>query len=51
MVQLYKGITAQAETLLNDLQSSLFKQEEKLTTFAQQQREVHNLLLHVSAKL
>ncbi|MBA0850506.1 hypothetical protein Goshw_000404 [Gossypium schwendimanii] len=39
---LYKGITAEAEALLNDLQSSLYKQEEKLTAFAQQQREAHS---------
>ncbi|KAK8683553.1 hypothetical protein V6N13_039612 [Hibiscus sabdariffa] len=39
---LFKGITSEAEALLNDLQSSLFKQEEKLTAFARQQREAHS---------
>ncbi|XVE59170.1 hypothetical protein DITRI_Ditri05aG0024100 [Diplodiscus trichospermus] len=37
----FKGIASEAEALLNDLQSSLYKQEEKLTAFAQQQREAH----------
>ncbi|XP_007016597.2 PREDICTED: kinesin-like protein KIN-5D [Theobroma cacao] len=39
--ELFKGIASEADALLNDLQSSLYKQEEKLTTFAQQQREAH----------
>lgn len=39
-VQLYKGITSEAETLLQDLQDSLNSQEKKLTSYAQQQREV-----------
>ncbi|KAB2028453.1 hypothetical protein ES319_D05G100500v1 [Gossypium barbadense] len=48
---LFKGIASEADALLNDLQSSLYKQEEKLTAFAQQQREVCKLLLRVSANL
>ncbi|XVF46438.1 hypothetical protein PTKIN_Ptkin03bG0026800 [Pterospermum kingtungense] len=39
---LFKGIASEADALLNDLQSSLYKQEEKLTSFAQQQREAHS---------
>ncbi|KAK2643206.1 hypothetical protein Ddye_024969 [Dipteronia dyeriana] len=39
---LFKGIASEADSLLNDLQSSLHSQEEKLTTFAQQQREAHS---------
>lgn len=39
---LFKGIASEAEALLNDLQSSLHKQEEKLTAFAQQQRQAHS---------
>ncbi|KAL5581127.1 hypothetical protein UlMin_013569 [Ulmus minor] len=38
---LFKGIASEADSLLNDLQSSLHKQEEKLSAFAQQQREAH----------
>ncbi|XWS74207.1 hypothetical protein CRYUN_Cryun02cG0196100 [Craigia yunnanensis] len=39
---LFKGIASEADALLNDLQSSLYKQEEKLIAFAQQQREAHS---------
>ncbi|KAL5765965.1 hypothetical protein ACOSP7_016582 [Xanthoceras sorbifolium] len=39
---LFKGIASEADALLNDLQSSLHSQEEKLTAFAQQQREAHS---------
>ncbi|XP_010922468.1 kinesin-like protein KIN-5A [Elaeis guineensis] len=35
----FQGIALEADELLNELQSSLFKQEEKLSAFAQQQRE------------
>uniref|UniRef100_A0A2N9GZ90 Kinesin motor domain-containing protein n=1 Tax=Fagus sylvatica TaxID=28930 RepID=A0A2N9GZ90_FAGSY len=38
---LFKGIASEADALLNDLQSSLHKQEEKLSSYAQQQREAH----------
>ncbi|KAJ4725915.1 Kinesin-related protein [Melia azedarach] len=39
---LFKGIASEADALLNDLQSSLHNQEEKLTEFARQQREAHS---------
>ncbi|KAF5744663.1 kinesin-related protein [Tripterygium wilfordii] len=39
---LFKGIASEADALLNDLQSSLYKQERKLNTYAQQQREAHS---------
>lgn len=39
---LFKGIALEADALLNDLQSSLYNQEEKLTAYAQQQREAHS---------
>lgn len=42
--QLFKGIASEADELLNDLQSNLHKQEEKLSAHAQQQREVCNTL-------
>lgn len=49
MIQLFKGIASEADALLNDLQSSLHKQEEKLSAYAQQQREVRKLFfgLHI----
>ncbi|KAK1589136.1 hypothetical protein Q3G72_030853 [Acer saccharum] len=39
---LFKGIASEADALLNDLQSSLHSQEEKLASFAQQQRQAHS---------
>ncbi|PKI31180.1 hypothetical protein CRG98_048426 [Punica granatum] len=41
MEDLFSRIALEADKLLNDLQSSLHKQEEKLTAYAQQQREAH----------
>ncbi|KAE8656849.1 putative nfrkb [Hibiscus syriacus] len=38
---LFKGIASEADARLNDLQSSLYKQEEKLTAFALQARDMH----------
>ncbi|XP_010520314.1 PREDICTED: kinesin-like protein KIN-5D isoform X2 [Tarenaya hassleriana] len=38
---LFKGFATEADTLLQDLQSSLNNQEEKLTAFARQQRQAH----------
>ena len=35
-----KGIALESDSLLNDLQSSLQKQEAKLTAYARQQEEV-----------
>jgi len=40
VLQLFKGIALEADSLLNDLQSSLHKQEANLTAYAHQQREV-----------
>ncbi|KAL2239781.1 kinesin-like protein KIN-5D [Sesamum indicum] len=40
--ELFGGITSEAETLLHDLQESLHSQEEKLSAYAQQQREAHS---------
>ncbi|KAE8670456.1 P-loop containing nucleoside triphosphate hydrolases superfamily protein isoform 2 [Hibiscus syriacus] len=39
---LFKRITSEAEALLECLQSSLYKQEEKLTAFTRQQYEAHS---------
>ncbi|CAD5324962.1 unnamed protein product [Arabidopsis thaliana] len=39
--EVFKGFASEADMLLQDLQSSLNKQEEKLITFAQQQRKAH----------
>lgn len=39
---LFKGIASEADVLLNDLQSNLYNQEEKLNAYAQQQREAHS---------
>ncbi|XP_047321316.1 kinesin-like protein KIN-5D [Impatiens glandulifera] len=39
--ELFKGIMLEAETLLCDLQNSLQDQEQKITDYAQQQRESH----------
>lgn len=38
--QLFKTICLEADAILNELQSSLSNQEEKLATYAQLQREV-----------
>ncbi|WOL14877.1 kinesin-like protein KIN-5A [Canna indica] len=38
----FKGIAVEADQLLNELQLCLCKQEDKLATFAQQQREGHH---------
>lgn len=40
MTQLFKGIASEADALLSDLENSLHKQDEKLSAFSQQQREV-----------
>lgn len=39
---LFKGIALEADSLLNDLQNSLHKQEANVTAFAHQQREAHS---------
>ncbi|XP_038993034.1 kinesin-like protein KIN-5D [Hibiscus syriacus] len=41
-VRTLKRIAFEADALLNDLQSSLYNQEEKLIAFAQQQRKAHS---------
>ncbi|PQQ19851.1 kinesin-like protein KIN-5D [Prunus yedoensis var. nudiflora] len=41
MVLLFKGIASEADELLNDLQGNLHNQAEKLSAYAQQQREAH----------
>ncbi|GER34434.1 kinesin-related protein-like [Striga asiatica] len=40
--ELFKGLTFEADVLLRDLQENLICQENKLTTYAQQQREAHS---------
>lgn len=42
MLQLFKGIALEADSILNDLQRSLLKQETKLTAYAQQQAQVRD---------
>ena len=42
VLQLFQGIALEADSLLNDLQSSLKKQEAKLTAYARQQEEVRD---------
>lgn len=44
VLQLFKGIALEADSLLNDLQNSLHKQEASLTAYAHQQREVCDFL-------
>ncbi|KAK6144516.1 hypothetical protein DH2020_021336 [Rehmannia glutinosa] len=39
--ELFKGITSEADTLLQDLQDSLHSQERKLIAYSQQQQEAH----------
>lgn len=39
---LFKGIASEADALLNDLESNLHNQEEKLISYAQQQHEAHS---------
>jgi len=44
VLQLFKGIALEADSLLKDLQSSLQKQEAKLTDYARQQEAVRDFL-------
>ncbi|KAL8213831.1 hypothetical protein R6Q57_003280 [Mikania cordata] len=46
--ELFKGIASEAENLLSDLESILYSQENKLTSFAQQQREAHSRAVETS---
>nr|GEY06063.1 kinesin-like protein KIN-5D [Tanacetum cinerariifolium] len=48
--QLFKGIASEAENLLNDLQDILCSQENKLTAYAQHQREAHSRAIETSRK-
>ncbi|KAI4353497.1 hypothetical protein L6164_002442 [Bauhinia variegata] len=45
---LFKGIALEADSLLNDLQNSLHKQEAKLTAYAHQQRQAHARAVEMS---
>ncbi|KAK1394579.1 kinesin-like protein KIN-5D [Heracleum sosnowskyi] len=38
----FKAIASEADTLLNDLQNSLYSQEDKMTAYVHQQREAHS---------
>ncbi|KAI3772419.1 hypothetical protein L6452_03605 [Arctium lappa] len=48
---LFKGIASEAEELLNDLQRILHSQENKLATYAQQQREAHARAVETSRSI
>lgn len=45
MLQYFKGIALEADSILDELQSSLHKQEANLTAYAHQQREVCDFLV------
>ncbi|XP_071721316.1 kinesin-like protein KIN-5D [Rutidosis leptorrhynchoides] len=49
--ELFKGIASEAETLLNDLENILYNQENKLSSFAQQQREAHSRAVETSRSI
>ncbi|KAL8493822.1 hypothetical protein ACS0TY_024839 [Phlomoides rotata] len=49
--ELFKGITSEANSLLNDLQESLHSQENKLTAYAQQQREDHSRAIETTRSI
>ncbi|CAK9170199.1 unnamed protein product [Ilex paraguariensis] len=42
LANLFRGIASEADALLNDLQKRLYSQEDKLTEYAQQQRDAHS---------
>uniref|UniRef100_A0A5B6ZZT6 Kinesin motor domain-containing protein n=1 Tax=Davidia involucrata TaxID=16924 RepID=A0A5B6ZZT6_DAVIN len=48
---LFKGIASEADALLYDLQNSLHSQEDKLTAYAQQQREAHSRAVETSRSI
>ncbi|XP_024968259.1 kinesin-like protein KIN-5D [Cynara cardunculus var. scolymus] len=48
---LFKGIASEAEELLNDLQGILHSQENKLATYAQEQREAHARAVETSRSI
>lgn len=47
----FKAIASEADTLLNDLQRSLFSQEDKMTSYAQQQREAHSRAMETTRSI
>ncbi|KAK6926875.1 Kinesin motor domain [Dillenia turbinata] len=49
--ELLKWIASEAETLLTELQSSLFSQEVKLDAFARQQREAHTRAIETTRSI
>ncbi|KAL8496794.1 hypothetical protein ACS0TY_020464 [Phlomoides rotata] len=49
--ELFKGITSEANSLLNDLQESLHSQENKLTAYAQQQREADSRAIETTRSI
>ncbi|KAL8514604.1 hypothetical protein ACS0TY_013627 [Phlomoides rotata] len=48
--ELFKGITSEANSLLNDLQENLHSQENKLTAYAQQQHEAHRRAIETTGQ-
>ncbi|KAK4408883.1 Kinesin-like protein KIN-5D [Sesamum angolense] len=49
--ELFEGITSEANTLLHDLQDSLHSHENKLTAYAQQQREAHTRTIETTRSI
>ncbi|KAG8387758.1 hypothetical protein BUALT_Bualt02G0054600 [Buddleja alternifolia] len=49
--ELFKGITSEADTLLNDLQDSLLCQENKLVAYSKQQHEAHSRAIETSRSI
>ncbi|CAI9287932.1 unnamed protein product [Lactuca saligna] len=49
--ELFKGIASEAEKLLDDLEKILYIQENKLTAYAQQQREAHSRAVETSRSI
>ncbi|WOG87544.1 hypothetical protein DCAR_0206772 [Daucus carota subsp. sativus] len=47
----FKEIASEADTLLNDLQRSLYSQEDKMTSYAQQQREAHSRAMETTRSI
>ncbi|PWA85208.1 P-loop containing nucleoside triphosphate hydrolases superfamily protein [Artemisia annua] len=49
--EFFKGIASEAENLLKDLEDILYSQENKLTAYAQQQREAHSRAVETSRSI
>ncbi|KAL4587620.1 hypothetical protein LXL04_000492 [Taraxacum kok-saghyz] len=49
--ELFKGIASEAEKLLDDLQDVLYSQENKLSSYAQQQRQAHSRAVETSRSI